>query len=274
MDALLVAAPAVVFGIVALLGFTGCWLPDSGTGPVSPATTPETYSDVVLDSGPIAFWKLTDSPGSTQAADEIPTPPGAHPGTYDGAVLLGMGPSLDASDPAAAPARFGGSQVVVAQDSAFQTDAFSVEAWVLPFLDDPPVFGTIVSNFSADGNNGWGLYCAPPVPGDVGVYGYWSMQTGFGTGSGGPQTEIDMQKLEPAVHLVMTYDGSLRLYVNGALEKDVPGGFAMNMTDPILIGTGFRGAIQGVAVYGRALDGDEVVGHFVANRTIESDGGP
>jgi Concanavalin A-like lectin/glucanases superfamily len=266
MNSLLLVAPFVIFAVVVLFGFTGCWLPTEGTGPDIALPTTGTYETEVLNSNPIAYWRLSDPPASQQAEDEKGAAPGGHPGTYVGDYVLGEPPSLNASDPSARPARFSGGHVEIGHDPVFETNFFTVEVLVLPNLDDPPVYGTIVSNSDFSADQGWALYCSSPNPGDTDVYGYWSPQIGSGTGSGGPLVEFDPQSLGSAVHLAVTYDGSLHLYKDGEPVADFSVDYAPNTQQPIQIGAGFHGAIQEVAVYGIALAGEVITTHYLANK--------
>ncbi len=77
-------------------------------------------------------------------------------------------------------------------------------------------------------------------------------------------------------HTVGTYDGStLRIYVNGVLEAETPAGFPLNYgTHPIYIGASgggfdgkFKGQIDEVSIYGRALNAQEVRSLFSAFAT-------
>jgi hypothetical protein len=60
MNALLLAAPVIVFVIVVLFGFAGCSLDKRGIPGPSPEPPPEptTYEDEVKSSNPIAYWRL------------------------------------------------------------------------------------------------------------------------------------------------------------------------------------------------------------------------
>ena len=92
---------------------------------------PDPYVDEVLDLIPIAYWRLTDPLGSSEAADEM----GVHPGTVVDTVNFGQGPpSLNLSDPNVTFAQFDatGFVEVAHSDDAFETQKFTVEALVAP----------------------------------------------------------------------------------------------------------------------------------------------
>ncbi|MGH9846379.1 MAG: LamG-like jellyroll fold domain-containing protein, partial [Blastocatellia bacterium] len=83
-------------------------------------------------------------------------------------------------------------------------------------------------------------------------------------------------------HAVGTYDGSaVRLYVNGALEAETPADFPLNYgARPVYIGTSgegfdgkFKGQIDEVSIYGRALNAQEVnslFGAFAAGKCAQA----
>jgi hypothetical protein len=281
MNTVLLAAPLIVFALVLLLGFTGCWLDTEGrgtgdgpTGQTGPngGPVPLPYADEVLASAPIAYWRLSDPVGSVTAEDEIGSPPsGDHPGEYQGNVELGQLPSLNLSNPVATPARFDGESVVeVVHDPVFETSEFTVEALVQPTSVVSP--GVIVGSWSSSGtvsqSQGWALAIEPP--GDAAdIEGFFAAVVSDGSGSGpvGPSpVAFDLDKLDTAWHLAMTYDGTvLTLYWDGAPKEWGSFSYAPNTQEPLWIGVGVKGAIQEVAVYDRALTAAEIATHYSSN---------
>jgi hypothetical protein len=272
MNAVLLAAPLIVFAIVLLVGFAGCSLDKEGipsgesTGQWT-GTGPFNYSAAVTSSSPIAYWRLSDPQGSDIAKDEIGAPTtGDHPGTYLGDVKLTLGtkPGLNASDPVATPARFDGeSSVEVPHAPEFEMVAFTVEALVHP---DKVVGGVeIVSNMSAAG--GWALSIASPDEAGTGANFVASVRDGAVL-SDVPPVGFELAKLGTAWHLAMTFDDKkvLTLYMDGAVNSAAsPVLYAPNQQEPLRIGVNFQGAIQEVAVYDYALDHAQILAHFMAN---------
>src|SRR6266545_6385768 len=114
MNTVLLSVPLVVFALVVLFGFAGCWLDTEGKGVQPPpggdppwqgGPTPANYNEFVFASGPVAWWPLTDPADAPVAMDKVGPEPGNHPGTYMGS--LARGPeSLDDSDPFNKPTLF------------------------------------------------------------------------------------------------------------------------------------------------------------------------
>jgi hypothetical protein len=287
-NALLLSVPLVVFVLVVLFGFAGCWLdtegkggpaPDvpEGGGPWEGGPPPPNYNEFILQSGPIAWWPLTDPDGAPVAMDKVGPDPGNHPGTYVGSVIRGQaaGQSLDDSDPFNTPTRFDGtgSIEVAHNDSAFELTEFSVEALVLPDNVAPEPSGSggaavdsyIVRNFSSSG--GWALLVVPnaaPGIGGLFVARIWD--------SGGSPTSVELPyhldaPMGSAWWVLMRFvGGALWLRVDDVVDGK-NGSYSPNTTDPLQIGVDFYGALQHVAVYDRALGEQEAVDHMQGSKT-------
>ncbi len=272
-NTVLLAAPLIVFALVLLLGFTGCGLntrglPGDGTTGQTGSDSDKPYADEVKDSNPIAYWRLSDAVGSSQAKDEIGAPPpeGDHPGTYQDSWTLGVKPGLNDSDPDATPARFDGTgSVEVPHAPEFEMQEFTVEALVQP--DSVAAPGVIVSNMATPATAGWALRIAPPVkPGNDG---YFVPSVSDGTDSGSVEAGFN---LGTVFHVAMTFDGMvLILYVDGAVHAAVSSmPYAPNTQEPLRIGLGLQGAIQEVAVYDYALTAEQITAHYLANTSPET----
>jgi hypothetical protein len=204
-------------------------------------------------------------------------PSGDHPGNYVGTVILGpaRGDSLDDSDPFNQPTRFDGTGHIdvphVDGDTTFATDAFSVEALVLPdaitmpSAHEPPLPDAyIVRNISATG--GWALQVVPGAHGSFGsfVAHVWD--------SGGTPSSVNVgfnlnSPLGSAWYVLMRFlGGTLWLRVNNDLDG-TPASYAHNTTEPLQIGVGLHGALQHVAVYDRVLGEQEALDHMLASKT-------
>ncbi len=152
---------------------------------------------------------------------------------------------------------------------------FTVEALVPP--DSVVSDCHIVSNMSSSG--GWALTIVPPSPGDdPDIDGYFAPVVSDGSGPvGPPAVEFDLAKLGTAWHVAMTFDGTLfTLYWDGVQRVsstwpavgDWP--YVPNMQGPLQIGVDFKGAIQEVAVYDKALTAEQISDHFLANTSPDT----
>jgi hypothetical protein len=274
-EVILLLIPLGVLALVAGFGFVGCtnrYDPlviedDEPNGTLGP----DPYAKVVENANPIAYWRLSDPFGSTEARDEVgASTSGDHPGVVPGTVTLGQA-HLNLSDPTATSAHFDGTGFVeVAHADVFEMLQFTIEALVAP--DSVVSDCHIVSNMSSSG--GWALTIVPPSPGDdPDIDGYFAPVVSDGSGPvGPPAVEFDLAKLSTAWHVAMTFNGTLfSLYWDGVerVSSTWPAvgswPYAANMQEPLQIGVDFKGAIQEVAVYDTALPADEIVKHFLAN---------
>ena len=289
MNAVLLSVPLVVFALVVLFGFTGCWLDSEGKGKLPPQedppyvdnpTPPQDYNGFIIASGPVAWWPLTDPEGAAVAIDKVGQgPAGEHPGNYVGNVILGpgRGDSLDDSDPFNKPTRFDGTGHIeiplVQGDTTFlaPNDEFSVEALVLPDEVAPPgphepplPDSYVVRNASSTG--GWALQV---VPGGHGTVGSFVARIWDGNGvEKSVQLPYDVNSpLGSGWWVLMRFKaGILWLNVNNDLDG-TNGSYADNTTEPLQIGVGLHGAVQHVAVYNRTLGLQEAVDHMTASKT-------
>jgi Concanavalin A-like lectin/glucanases superfamily len=273
-DELLLSIPLAALALVAVFGFVGCTkdfdelivVEDGEADGPNGAPAPLPYADEVMSSSPIAYWRLSDPPGSNLAKDEIGSPPsGDHPGTYQGSVTLGQAPGLNLSDPNATATHFDGTGFVeVAHDAAFEMSQFTVEALVHP--DSVVALGIIVGNVLSSG--GWALTIQPRSPGDhPDIDGFIAPLVSDGSGLAGPPAEpIELVKLGAFWHLAMTFDGTvLTLYWDGVKRAWGSFPYAPNTQDALQIGLDCKGAIQEVAVYNAALTAEQITTHYLAN---------
>jgi hypothetical protein len=195
----------------------------------------------------IALWR-----GETDASDPI--------GGHDGAFFAGEGmiaPSITASGKVGGAFNFDGTQHVRVPDSAALRPAhLTAEAWVFPTAVPNESSPTIIARgFFA---NTWDLRLSNNRPQ------FWS--------HGGQGLEGPAIPLNEWTHLAITFDGLIkRLYVNGAevaSHEQVRALFYDAAAVPITIGSDFqsnqsdnhfRGRIDEVALYNRALTADEVL---------------
>lgn len=245
------------------------------------------YSRAILDSGPIAYWRLGETSGT--ATDSSPEQ-GAQNGTFFGVAMPNLGqagprPSdsitaqpltgfeADNAAPRFAGNAEGGNDVVRIPDSGVfnfaSTRIFSLEAWV-----NGPGAQEAGAAIIAKGTGAGGEQFAIDVPN--GNYRF------FGWDGGSPNNAVVAQSsVAPNgtwQHLVAVLDqpaGRMKLYVNGVERATAtPRPTVVNTTHEVSIGArkgssagydlNFDGRIDEVAIYNRALSVAEITAHFNA----------
>lgn len=215
----------------------------------------------MLADGPISYWRLDESAGST-AADAA----GSNGGTYLGGVSLGV-PGALTGDSDTAVTLDGSSGYVAVSDAASLdlTGDFSVEAWVRPTVVDG-VAGCIVQKGKSHGYPGW-QYRLSITSGNQ-----WQ-GTVFVGNSAIDVTDPGSPSTTSWTYLVMTRSGStLTLYVNGVPVSTASVSGTLNTGTGILaIGRSgsasvdyFNGSVDEVAIYGAALSASQVADHYQA----------
>jgi hypothetical protein len=189
------------------------------------------YDALVAAAGPLAFWPLNETSGTT-AFDYW----SGFDATYAGGYTLdqatnpstGMGAVL-----------FDGSSgyALTPYYAALNPTVFSVEAWVNPDALPSTEFCVLSCGQFASPRSGWLIYQFP---------GYWNLRTYYGVST---TTAVNLSGVTAPVigswtHLAATWDGSTaRLYVNGTLE-----GSQVSTTTPAYL----PGASGGFCVGARA----------------------
>jgi hypothetical protein len=256
-----------------------------------PVTVPlDGYAKVVLADGPVAFWQLSETSGST-AVDTV--------GSFDGTYVPGTGtftygvPSGIPHDTNGAVGITGGATVSIPYAIEINSPgAYSVEGWFQP------------ASLAADGNDYRTPLSSMSNPYGAGPTGWLVYQTGGNNWSWWPYngfwTGAQLTDPDPIVagqwyYLAMTYDGStFTLYVNGvAKSSGTDGGFVQNGNVPaggaasynynynttpgLPPGSGsytlgwrvdsgfnpFNGNMDNVAVYNKALTPSQIQNHFL-----------
>ena len=207
-----------------------------------PLPPPRTYYRAALCDGPRDYWRLGERSGSG-ARDEA----GAAAASYDGGVTLGAKGAL-AGDADGAVTLDGTGKVAL----GWQWSPRTVELW-LKTTDPGPAAAFSNRN-------------------DISHYVF------VGTSGDGRLLAFDTQPLvserrvdDGAWHqVVYTYDGSEgRLYLDGALVASaaferILGGAEASVGYDASLGNWFRGSVDDVAIYDRALSDAEVHEHFAA----------
>jgi hypothetical protein len=209
---------------------------------------------VPLPPGLIALWR-----GETDASDLI----GGHHGSFFvGAEIIA--PSVTASGKVGGAFNFDGTQHVRVPDSeALKLAQLTAEAWVFPTSVPNEGSSTIIARGFF--GNTWDLR----LSNNIGPQ-FWSHGA---QGLEGPSAI----PLNEWTHLAITFDGFIkRLYVNGAqvASHEQLGALLYEAGVPITIGSDFqngesgnhfRGRIDEVALYNRALTADEVLSNYNAD---------
>jgi Concanavalin A-like lectin/glucanases superfamily/Fibronectin type III domain len=213
------------------------------------------YGKAVNADGPVGWWRLGESSGST-AADQI----GLDPGGYLGSVTLGQ-PSLIATDSNTAVA-FDGKTAAVkvsASSTLSLTAPLTLEAWIKP--SSLPVSGSFTSILTKP--ESYSLqFNGPKLEFTV-------IQSGTRRRL---QAEAGAIVAGKTYYVVGTFDGTTqRLYVNGALLASAAlSGTASVTTNPLYLASWdgakefFAGTVDEAAIYKKALSAAQVQAHYEA----------
>jgi hypothetical protein len=210
---------------------------------------------VVLADGPIAYWRLGES-GGTTAVDASGH---AHTGTYLGGVALGVPAALVGDTDTAA--RFNGSNgMVQVPDSASLrlNGSWSIEFWAKQ-ISYRNTYPGILGKGDPTKPEGFGIWSDSRGA-------LWFMRNKKVSGSGNGALTTAYR------YFVVTYDtgsNKMRWYVNGALATTttiaLPNG---NGSQPFLLGQGYgyygNNDLDEVAVYGAPLSSSQVATHYAA----------
>jgi len=252
----------------------GASLTEDGTAPGGPST----YAAVILNDTPIAYWRFNEPTGSTIAVSEVNAPT-MNARIINGAQLtFGMAGPLRGANTTNKAFEFSG-QVgpVIESDNALfdfkQQDAFSLEAWFRSTGIDA-VFRHI---FVKD----------TPAGSQRNEYGVFFQDTA--TNPGAPNCGLTFERfvansdrvvrinsagisLFDWHHVVAVYNGAtMVMYLDGVLTSPVADARSqLSKSLPLRIGAksaelgAFKGGIDEVAVYNRALTKADVDRHFAA----------
>lgn len=221
------------------------------------------YSTAVLSHGPQLYWPMNEPAGSSGVADFA----GGSSGAVGAATVLGV-PGAVSGATAARFANSPGSRIGSAGAVESPVD-YSVEAWFSSTASSGPILG--FGDLRTGSSNRV----------DRQLYLNNGGRVHFGVQSNGAKVLATGKPLNDGQwhHVVGTVSGSTaRLYVDGVLagkREDIvnPEGFVghwrvggdRQSSFPSAGAADFSGLIDEVAVYERALTGDEVEQHFVAS---------
>jgi hypothetical protein len=223
------------------------------------------YPATVLADGPVAYWRLDETAGTT-AVDATGH---GHDGTYTGAPALHQPTGVTGGGTAVTFDGTTDQWVSVPWSSALNTAQFTVEAWVK--ATGGSGWRTVAASYSyASKTEGFGVWEAPG--------GDWE----FFTNGAVPGSELSIGGPLAAAqwtHVVSTYDGAvMRLYVDGQLVSSQPQTHFTPATTAVLgIGAAsyddggswgdyFTGSIDEVAVYDKELRPEQIAAHYAAGK--------
>jgi outer membrane protein assembly factor BamB len=239
------------------------------TATPTPSPTPPStsaYSNAVLNSGPVAYYRLDDAgPAVLDSSSD-------HLNGVAGANVIKNAAGLIATSSDAAMSfpglRTAANIVSVAPNSLFQAPQVTIETF-LKFNSTPPAYTVPVAYGSDRGYAPYDLY--------FGFNGVINAQFFLTSGVLVVPSPSGLQPNTP-YYVVSTFDGATgKLYINGALVASVAKAGAVTGFDNTYglgIGDdtssedpGFAGTIDEVAIYNRALTAADVSSHYSAAQT-------
>jgi hypothetical protein len=229
---------------------------------------PMTFATEVLADGPIGYWRLGEAPGAANAADASGN---ANSGTYSGGITLGQ-PGFHGGDTAAL---FDGvtGRIVVPDSEVLNPLNITMEAKVR--WDGPNDLQQRIlekSSYAQLAQYGLSILADGHVQVELRM-------------SGAPTSvkviSIGVAAQGAETHIMATYDGAtIRIFLNGILdpsETAAPGSIDTKPPDPTNptasgVGIGnqidrdrpFKGLIDEVALYPRALSAGRILAHYQA----------
>jgi hypothetical protein len=246
-----------------------------GTGAGGAGTTEPSYADLILADGPIAYWRMGPMSGAV-VADEVGDNDLVFQGTGHTRGVEGAIPG----DTDRALGFDGTASFAVALDArAFDfTEAapFTLECWARHEPGGAEYFQHLISNTegSPGARNGYILYLLPEAEGED------AARSSFELDRVGAEISVWGPEPEPSIwtHYAAASDGSMvTLYVAGTqVDSRAIDGAMTPRSGPFAVGRAsnenaryFKGAIDEVAIYPRALGIGEIVSHATFGRVLQ-----
>ncbi|MCK1820394.1 Teneurin-1 [Streptomyces sp. XM83C] len=245
---------------------------DGGTWKLNPPTvtgSSQVYRSAVMGSAPSGYWRLADTGGAAQAANEIHT----GFGTYN-TVTQGVEGPFGAGDVTAATFNGTSSYAEIPFKPGHSSADRAIELWfktAKPGVIAADQYGAPSGSAPAGDWNPL-LY----VGADNKLHGHWYTVASSGTTAFGTTNTVTDNKWH---HAVLSISGTTQtMYLDGAKVADFTGAANDQTNNRTFIGAGwakgwyqapadlsfFNGSIAEVATYGHALDEDDVERHWSA----------
>ncbi|MFD7446442.1 LamG-like jellyroll fold domain-containing protein [Streptomyces sp. NPDC059909] len=245
---------------------------DGGTWKLNPPTvtgSSQVYRSAVMGSAPAGYWRLDDTLGAPQAANELHT----GFGTYN-TVTQGVAGPFGTGDVTAAQFNGTSSYAEIPFTPSHGSGERAVELWfktsspgvILSDQSQPPTGPTPTGSWNPL------LY----VGADGKLHGHWWSVSGSGSTAFGSTAAVNDNRWH---HAVLSATGTTQtLYVDGVKQADYSGAAKDQSNTRTFVGAGFgkswysspgdvsffNGSIAEVATYGHPLTGDEVEAHWSA----------
>lgn len=244
--------------------WNGTAWPAEGQGlPIGGGMSAPNYSDLVLADGPIAFWKLDETSGTT-AADSSGN---ARDGTYTGGFDLGVAPTINL--PGAALFDGSSGHVNIPYGAWMNVSNVTLECWAYVLANPTARVGYITRKFASAGNIPYALETAA----DSGTTPQMAQYNGSAWAS---VKSVPSMPTFGWVHLVGTKDstGKSNIYMNG-IKANVPNTITpvTTSTEGIFLGRQHNyvssslyiaGALSCCAIYDKVLTPEQVAEHYNA----------
>ncbi|MEU2977521.1 LamG-like jellyroll fold domain-containing protein [Streptomyces hirsutus] len=246
---------------------------DGGTWKLNPATvtgSSQVYRSAVMGSAPTGYWRLNDTQGAPQAANEVNT----GFGTYNSVTQGTTGP-FGAGDSTAVTFNGTSSFAEIPYGPWHGKQDRAVELW---FKTAKPGVLMADQNRAPDDPAGVGGTWTPTlyVGSDGKLRGHWWSVSGSGSVDFGSKAAVTDNKWH---HVVLSASGTKQtLYVDGVQQADFTGAAKDQSNTRTFLGAGFAkswfnspgevsyftGAMADVSVYSAPLSADDVERHWSA----------
>lgn len=228
------------------------------------------FAELVLEDNPVGYWRFNEE----EDAEEVRNSGSAGKvadGTYPNDAVKGVEGVAFKVDPKDKAVILTNHRVVIPYSEAINpAGSFSVEVWTKP-IGENQSFQTLLST-RAGGSSGWNLYRNKDA---------WEFWLSTGSGWTSVKGESD-SGVDGWTHLVAVFeaegdsnggaaDGTLSFYVNGRLVGSQASIHAPNrdrifsigqITDNPGGGLQYKGTVDEVAIYGKAISASRVRDHY------------
>ena len=231
---------------------------------IGPASAGANYDSTILADGPVSYWPLNESSGTT--AHDIA---GTNPGTYTGTYTLGQSGIGDGETSVA----FTGTASVSTAVTASAALPLSIESWV----SFTGTNGSLIAGVQGSPTYPLILMALKSTGGNVAGAGWWTGSSNIAQSAGAINNGAWH-------HLVGVYTtGHVALYLDGSLAQQISVGATTSTPSTLTIGGGnassgyangptasANGSVAKVALYNYALTSTQVSSHYAARATTPS----